>query len=1002
MGSARSSIELPVEDLDLWPHQVGALARISEFVEERGGEAGPSALVRMPTGTGKSGVIAVTGQRLVPSGDVLLLTPWDALVDQLTRDVRERFWRRVNAEPPDDKSVLRIFPSTAAGALNDGEDQQIYTATIATLQQLHSNDLSTYRRLAERASLVIVDEGHYEPAPAWAKSVRELGRPTILFTATPYRNDFKFFEVDPGFCFLYSHAQAEEERFLRGVKFGSAAFASVPQFCDELLALYQAELSEGARVIVRCATKNSVQSVTAELRARNVSAIGIHERFEAGADQGFRRRVPNPEQDDATFWVHQNKLIEGIDDPSFQLVAFFEPFSNERAFVQQVGRVLRNPGRNADQYAWVFSDPRRRLEESWSAYRTYDERATPELLLTGPGEFARLQPPIQYVSGLFREPLDIASPTAFEDFNYPRSTRAFVVPDDFSLDALAEAVEKEWNEFDFDLQPALAPDESTRVHPYIAIGNSPLALRKAFTEYELGVTVYRRVGKYLFFFDSQGITPEELSSFQQISTASLQRLYAGVEARITAVSLRNTSLGRQSARRRLLQAYAVDELAPDLSDHGHFASTATGVTNAPPWSANPTLTRYVGFTKARISDRAGGRTPFGEYVQWLDYIATALDDTSAEPLTVFDRYAEVLETPSDTTPTSILLDFNPEDFEERVGGEHAALMIDDLCLPVSNGRFQCTANARTYDVSIAWDSERLAYRLTCPDMDHAFVMRQTLGNRAAESVVGYLNREQAFRVIPASASGDYSIYSGGRFYRPRLALWGRVPSRRFDLLQILEAVPRLSQIASEKGAASSATAAGWADDSLFGLIDRQGAETAMASHFQGVSLMVCDDMGTEIADFVAVDEAGRRVVAIHAKAFPQAKPLSAGALHEISSQALKNLGYLQPYFVGEPKNLNRWANQWRGSQGRVSTRIRHGGPATPRAAWDRIRDVLLDPQSTREVWLVLGQGLSKGDLDAERQKKRPKAEVVQLLYSLQSTWSSVSSLGARFRVFCSP
>jgi hypothetical protein len=217
-----------------------------------------------------------------------------------------------------------------------------------------------------------------------------------------------------------------------------------------------------------------------------------------------------------------------------------------------------------------------------------------------------------------------------------------------------------------------------------------------------------------------------------------------------------------------------------------------------------------------------------------------------------------------------------------------------------------------------------------------------------------------------------------------------------------QVVRGLSQIASEKGAAGSATAAGWADDSLFGLIDRQGGETAMASHLQGVSLMVCDDMGTEIADFVAVDEAGRRVLAIHAKAFPQAKPLSAGALHEISSQALKNLGYLQPYFVGEPKNLNRWANQWRGSQGRVSTRIRHGGPATPRAAWNRIRNVLLDPQATREVWLVLGQGLSKGGLDAERQKKRPKAEVVQLLYSLQSTWSSVSSLGARFRVFCSP
>jgi hypothetical protein len=45
---------------------------------------GTSALVRMPTSTGKSGVVAVAAHNLVDTGDVLLPTPWDALVSQLT------------------------------------------------------------------------------------------------------------------------------------------------------------------------------------------------------------------------------------------------------------------------------------------------------------------------------------------------------------------------------------------------------------------------------------------------------------------------------------------------------------------------------------------------------------------------------------------------------------------------------------------------------------------------------------------------------------------------------------------------------------------------------------------------------------------------------------------------------------------------------------------------------------------------------------------------------
>jgi hypothetical protein len=187
---------------------------------------------------------------------------------------------------------------------------------------------------------------------------------------------------------------------------------------------------------------------------------------------------------------------------------------------------------------------------------------------------------------------------------------------------------------------------------------------------------------------------------------------------------------------------------------------------------------------------------------------------------------------------------------------------------------------------------------------------------------------------------------------------------------------------------------------LFHLIDTLGAGTGMAAELQGIDLLVCDDMGTESADFLALDSSRGRVIAMHLKAFPEAKKISASALHEISSQALKNLGYLQPYVRDKPKNVPRWSGRWNGGAiGHVDHRIRRGEATTGGKAWKKFHSALRDPKTSREVWLVLGQGPPKSLLVRECRSANPKAELIQLLYSLQSTWTSVASLGAKLRVF---
>jgi hypothetical protein len=989
-------------DLDLWPHQVAALEGVNTYLQGRAGSAGPSALVRMPTGTGKSGVIAVFAHHLI-DGDVLLLSPWDALVDQLGRDVDARFWRRIGVDPPGQKKVVRLFPSTAKDLLTGESAPTVWISTIATLQRLHDTDQATYRRLQKRVLATVVDEGHYEPAPTWAAAVRELRRPTILFTATPYRNDFKVFEVDEAHCYFYSHDDAERERFLRKLRFESLRYDSPVSFVEALVGGLNrvAPPGPGSRAIVRCGTRAGVQDVANELRRNGLDAVGIHERFELSDGSHLKREVPNPETEPALIWVHQNKLIEGIDDASFRAVAFYDPLSSERAFVQQIGRVLRNPERKARQNAWVLHHEAQPMELSWAEYRSYDSETQPGALIQGPRDFARIQPQTQYVVGRFRKQFDVDSPSVHEDFDYPRSTTVFRAPSELSLDELTSSVNAEWAELDRDLG-TVVQDGDTRIHAYIAVRNSPLLERKAFAEFEVGFTIYRRLRDYLFYYDSQSRTPDTLAELPRAHTQRLQRLYEGSVARLTSVSLLNTQVSRHVTRRRLIQAQSIDELGPDLADHAQIASTATGYTSAPADSGAGILARYVGFTRGRITDRSGGTTSYQDYLLWLDRLGEALDATNRRPLDVFDRYAELVDRPRDPTPVNILLDLDGR-FGGVVDDQQVDLHIEDLCVDVAKGSFKLLANDHEHEVRIDWDDVRRSYRLTSPSLDNTYSTREVRGERRPESVVTYMNREQSFRVVPASAGSDYCLYVGGQFYRPRLHLWGRSASSRFELLTILHDDPALASVGTEKGSPGSATAGGWAAGSLFHLIDHRGTGTALAPHLRDIDLLVCDDMRTEIADFVLLDETAPRVVAIHAKAFPSAKPRSASALQEISAQALKNLAYLQPYSVGTPGNVSSWGGGWNGGTiGKVDSRIRVGGPLKGKEAWDRIRAALRDPATNREVWLVLGQGLSKGTLDTERSKAKPAAETVQILYSLQATWGAVAAMGARLRIFCSP
>lgn len=991
-----SQLQLPRR---LWSHQRRAVETVDGYLNGSA-QAGRSALITMPTGTGKTGVIAssVAFPRSL-QGHRLVLTPWDALVRQLIRDIDQRFWDRVGEERPATlPRVARLPASSRIDRIEHADETTVFVATIAAVNvmaEVCTREGRELRSVFDDFGLVFVDEGHYEPAHRWSEAIRALGRPTVLLTATPYRNDVKYFEIGDA-RYRYAHHQAVAERYLREPEFARVTRSTVSAFAQELVGLVADRIGEAdTRVIVRCRDADAITRVVHAIEQTGHSAIGVHHTFAAG-DGKLRRAVPAPDTTDAQFWVHQNKLIEGIDDPRFRVVAFYDPLRNDRAVVQQIGRVLRNPDRTPhDMTALVVGTGERPPERTWDAYMRFDRQETQEAAATVPDLAERIleaQPEAFYYDGAYRVRIDLHDPDAWQQFAFPLRTRVFrVVPDGSApdLDELALAAKDEWRKLDRSVFSLLHPAHDSVVIPYVTADNSPLLSTGTFIEPVFGYTLMRRTGDLLFVFDARGRVPEAVAKhFRAVAPTELASLFAEGTSSLTSVGLLNTDVGRQAARSRHLRAAAIDALGPDLSDFAYVCTTAEGYIEA-----HDGFRRYVGLSRAHVVDHRAGERDFATYKAWLDELAAALTQR-ATAVDTFTRYASEAPMPENPDPVHVLLDIDPTDFAQPDPTSERPLALEETAYEVRDGDLTIVVAGEGHRATLKWDTAMQRYELRAPTLSEA-----SYQDRAAEGreLISVINRDQALRVVP---SARRAVYSHGRFYKPVVPLRGR---GGFRLLDVLIPVDELGAVDSEKGA--EIVDDDWDSASVFGLITALSPTSArrpaqpLADALASPELLVCTDMGTEIADFIGT--AAQRVVFMHAKT-GRGSAVSASALHDVSSQAMKNLMYLQPLAEDRPKSTN-WTSPWRSHGVRGSaTRQRVGSFASTDAIWQHIRGVISDPRAEREVWMLVGRALSRSALEAQARRQQPSPEALQVYSLLQTTWGAVSQVGARLRIFCSP
>jgi len=269
----------------LWDHQKEAICKSLDYINDyKNKKTIKSCLIHMPTGSGKTGVIAIIARCIPKLKNVLVITPRINLRRQLFKDVRGRFFSHLERSP---KYLPKNIINLEGDKKRDKdfidklkkENDLVFITTFQKLESLKKNDINTYKTLRKKINILLIDEGHYEPAFSWSKTIREFKIPKILFTATPFRNDLKIFNIDLKYTYSYTFFKAVEDKYLRNVEIIEKERTYDPnKFVEDVVQFYNTKYEHNidARVIIRCDNSDSIRQIAKVFRNKGINCIAIH------------------------------------------------------------------------------------------------------------------------------------------------------------------------------------------------------------------------------------------------------------------------------------------------------------------------------------------------------------------------------------------------------------------------------------------------------------------------------------------------------------------------------------------------------------------------------------------------------------------------------------------------------------------------------------------------------------------------------------------------------
>ncbi|AIF45164.1 DEAD/DEAH box helicase [Virgibacillus sp. SK37] len=999
------------------PYQLDALDNINRYLYS---DSNKQALIKMPMGTGKTVIIAIAAAFFPHIKNCLVVTSSSAVKEQLIKDIKIGVWSNLSVPFCPIKPVVELLPSDS-GRINTDQHPTIYVCTVQSLLRIKQENNSNYNLLKNKLDLVIFDEGHKEPAQQWQATIRELEAKVVLFSATPVRNDLNKFSIDNQFVFTYSFIDAVNQGYVKDVIFSiidsttisnSQRVGEFVSYINNSLESYVNEYDcdrDEVKVIIRCNTDEEIEMLVDELNNRGLKAKGVHEKF-AQANSKLLQNVPSDlRSDDTVCWVHQYKLVEGIDNYKFCILGIYQALPDPRSFVQQVGRVIRKRNIDINQSAkiivWDHQDYQLQWWDSYFNYERAISDGETDTVFSFSEYFSNLltiSPSVMYLNKKYLKRYsveeDINNLFKLEKYQLPKKTNIYESHlEEFDINSVftktIDAIHNELILRDNNILDKIVINENHTVcFIYAHYYNSPYLTKEVLLEQKIGILIFRIIEKTLFLYDTTNFTPEHIKEeWKRISALKLKKLFDR-DTSFSSATIQNGSINFNHFNRMVLYSDDIAQMAPSISDQYNFLTTVQSKKSN--LSGQSSLRRYVGFSNARIS-QASTMTRLDLYIDWLDQLYHSLY-REGDDHTFFQRYAPVTDIPEETEPVSILLQFEGNELiQDSVG---TLIELDSNFYRITDRVFYLKYMQEEYEVEITFNTIKGEYNLQFrneEDEPDIFYGKQRILN--------WLNDNQSFQLL--LNQNEYRYFKG-YFYKLG------VPRNYGGLLNYLDEnsiqLSARTKI-NEKGkfykdGSPQPNTAIWDKNSLFYLVAKKGINinnnSKLKRLLQDSDYVICTDLNSEIADFITVSESTNTVCFIHCKAGKS--KLSASAFQEVCGQILKNLDYVNDVSNRLPVDLERWNGIWthRSYRAVVNRRIINPDNISSEDIWNKLKEIQTNPDSTTNVIALVGDAFSKETYDRESRKPwgRQKPEKIQIDYILLETALAVERSQAKFLV----
>lgn len=354
--------------------QIEAYMKIREYFK---GNPNGEALVVLPTGTGKSGLISIAPYG-VSKGRVLIITPGLVTKKSIIKTLhpmQDNFWLKYDVifDPADMPVVEEYDPNMLQESLEK------CNFVITNVHKLYNdNPKSLLNRVSSNFfDMVIVDEAHHSVANTWVNALEYFKKAKKLHvTGTPYRgddipipgepihttklsevmalkyvkwlrkqtvNNSKLYFTIPGDSNLYDKEQIiklkDKEWVQKSVALSEeCSIEVITESIRQLDDLRQASPNVPHKILAVACSIAHAKDVAQWYFNRGKRVVIVHSKMEKNElDENFLK-IDNNECDVV---VSVNMLMEGYDHKYLTILALFRPYRSLNAFAQVVGRILR-------------------------------------------------------------------------------------------------------------------------------------------------------------------------------------------------------------------------------------------------------------------------------------------------------------------------------------------------------------------------------------------------------------------------------------------------------------------------------------------------------------------------------------------------------------------------------------------------------------------------------------------------------------------------------------